>query len=347
MRKKTAVSLLMALFILHALSADGSVDVLAFGADPSGAADCSDAFDAALQALLSDEGKNTLYLPNGRYRFTRTFYIHRVIRSGGVRWFGPFRAGRLQVVGESRDGVVIEGDLVDAFIWEADARVSIRDLSFCAKTDNTCSGLYINQESNDSEVADCLFYGLKTGLRIGPTAWTARLENLDFMYCGHKEGPGWVFEMENRGHEMANNATIRNLRLRYILGDGALISGQGVAIDGLQVEIGIRRAGLAAMGVSPEHQRSMIGLQFNTGGCVVNGAYIETDVRILPADQMMPKLKIVLNDRVAFNGSLFGTGDFSTGKGVFGQTCGAIFTACKFNALRPIFLRNSKFVGCN
>lgn len=85
----------------------GSVDVRRFGADPTGARDSADAFDAAV-AFAQRHGK-VLYLPAGTFTVDRHVLVDHVTVVGAGSWYTVVRGDQVTLAAPAADGSVHTG----------------------------------------------------------------------------------------------------------------------------------------------------------------------------------------------------------------------------------------------
>src|SRR5205814_4560558 len=75
----------------------GALSVVSFGADPTGAADSSNAFDAAVSAA-SAQGR-VLWVPPGTYTVTRHIVVNNVTIRGAGPWYSVLHGNGVGVYG--------------------------------------------------------------------------------------------------------------------------------------------------------------------------------------------------------------------------------------------------------
>jgi hypothetical protein len=124
----------------------GAVNVLAFGADPSGHRDSADALDRAI--AVGSRTHRPVYLPPGTYQVNRHVIVDQVTVQGAGSWYTTVRGhgvgiyGKDASVGGSHDvhlsGFAIEGDVRE--------RVDTDQVNGIggALSDSTIDGLYIH-----------------------------------------------------------------------------------------------------------------------------------------------------------------------------------------------------------
>jgi hypothetical protein len=81
---------------------DGSLSVVDFGADPAGAIESSDAFDAAIAAAKS--GHSAVFIPPGTYRVDRHIIVDDVTLRGAGNWWSVVRGSHVTLAAPLPDG---------------------------------------------------------------------------------------------------------------------------------------------------------------------------------------------------------------------------------------------------
>lgn len=316
---KTFIFILSLIFYFSTtILGQGSVNMVTdFGADPTGKLDNTTAFELALKSVLNNpQSKSIIYIPNGHYKFVRTFNIATTIPQG----IGPSGWGQVKFVGENQDLTIIEGSFNGNLWVTSQIRASFERLTFSGIDSYKPNGLFL--QVSDSTVSNCSFYHLSTALRLGHSAYCTKIDTIDIRYCGHQFPDWFVFQMDRDGNDMPNNSIITNLKINNLEGSGAKFDGQGVFISGLSIEISRSKNELQSAGIPANFLDSMIGAQFNAEGCSVNGAYIETG-----ADYSQnAKLLLIINNNILITGSLIATDQIYVAQGFK-----ATFISCKFN----------------
>jgi hypothetical protein len=85
----------------------GGVNVLSFGADPTGRLDSADAIDAAITAAR--RGRRSVYLPPGEYQVNRHIIVDRVRIEGAGSWHSIVKGRSVALPAPAPDGSVHTG----------------------------------------------------------------------------------------------------------------------------------------------------------------------------------------------------------------------------------------------
>ena len=140
---------------------DNSVSVVDFGADPTGAIESSDAFDAAIAAAQSQH--KTVFIPVGTFQVNRHILVDNVTIAGAGNWWTIIRGKEVAITPRLPDppthtgvgfygkygrfggssnvhlsGFAIEGDVRERIEWDAVNGIG------GALSDSTIDGLYIH-----------------------------------------------------------------------------------------------------------------------------------------------------------------------------------------------------------
>jgi hypothetical protein len=232
-----------------------SVSVLAFGADPSGRRESSNAFDAAIAAAKA-RGK-TVFIPAGTFQVNRHIVVDDVTIAGAGNWWTIIRGKQVTLAaplpdGSVHTGVGFYGRYVDDggsanvhlsnFAIEGDVRERIDTDQVNgvggAMSDSTIDGLYIhhtkvglwfdgpmdNLTVRNTIVADVIADGIN--FRRGVT--NSRVENSFFRNTGDDAMAMWSHNV-TAGHpeidENANNVFDHNTVQTPTLANGIAIYG--------------------------------------------------------------------------------------------------------------------------
>ena len=171
--------------VSYSMIAGAAINVLDYGADPTGTADSTTALQAAFNAAASNDpesGVSAVVFPNGLYKVSSSITISAqniYVSAEGIARIEP---------------TVLTGASTYAIfnLTGSASRVTIKDLTFYM-FGSSCRGIAATQIWRQATVENCQFVGGDTGLDFavsGSDKWGTTINKCRFQDCGY--GIRWI-----------------------------------------------------------------------------------------------------------------------------------------------------------
>lgn len=230
-----------------------ALDVTDFGADPTGVAESSEAFDAAIAAGRG----GTVWIPPGAYRIERHLIVDDVTLAGAGPWFSVLTGGGVGIYGneapEPSNNVMLRDFAILGDVTERDDAVQANGVGG-AMSDSLIENLWIQHTKVgvwfDGPIDGVTVRGLRIldqaadGLNFHRGVTNARVEHTFVRNTGDDALASWSHLDPNRDVTFANNTVVAPVLANGI----AIYGGRDIAITSNVVADSLTQGGCIHVG---------------------------------------------------------------------------------------------------